>query len=229
VGTLLGNYGYPGYQFIRWVCDNMDITRGVVKQVGDELQKTFNAKGTERFWMAGITAIISAAILVSPKYANIIKLPVHGITEFAWSLLQKMRSAALTNTRTATDILNTFVREFHPNLLIIRKKNDAVIAQMGLQDITEETPTRTKVRGRVEHGFKPGVVTLFIERSVLNQHCYEMTFNSTAFISELALCYNVQTDVRKSLFANTKSASPRVRCVAIDIPEDDWNHVDDVA
>jgi hypothetical protein len=226
VGTLADNYGYAGYQFIRWVCDNMDITRGVVKQVGDELQKSFNARGTERFWMAGITAIISAAILVSPKYANIVKLPVHGITEFASSLLQKMRAAALTNTRTASDILNTFVREYHPNLLILRKKNDAVIAQMGLQDITEETPTRTKVRGRVEHGFKPGVVTLFIERSVLNQHCYEMTFNSTAFISELATCYTVQTDVKKSLFANTKSVSPRVRCVAIDIPESQWKDVD---
>jgi hypothetical protein len=214
VGTLQDNYGYAGYQFIRWVCDNKELARGVIKQVGDELQHTFNARGTERFWMAGITAIISAALLVSPKYANVIKLPVHGIMEFAWGLLQKMRTAAHTNTRTASDILNAFVREYHPNLLILRKKNDAVIAQMGLQDITEETPTRTKV------------VTLFIERSVLNQHCYEMTFNSTAFISELAMCYTVQTDVRKSLFANTKTVGPRVRCVAIDIPETQWRDVD---
>jgi hypothetical protein len=226
VGTLADNYGYAGYQFIKWVCDNKDIARAVVKQVGDELQSTFSARGTERFWMAGITAIISAALLVSPKYANVIKLPVHGIMEFAWSLLQKMRAAAHTNTRTANDILNTFVREYHPNLLILRKKNDAVIAQMGLQDITEETPTRTKVRGRVEHGFKPGVVTLYIERTVLNQHCYEMTFNSTAFISELRQNFHVNDDVRKSLFANTKTVGPRVRCVAIDIPEAQWRDVD---
>jgi hypothetical protein len=226
VGTLADNYGYAGYQFIKWVCDNKDIARAVVKQVGDELQSTFSARGTERFWMAGITAIISAALLVSPKYANVIKLPVHAIMEFAWSLLQKMRAAAHTNTRTANDILNTFVREYHPNLLILRKKNDAVIAQMGLQDITEETPTRTKVRGRVEHGFKPGVVTLYIERTVLNQHCYEMTFNSTAFISELRQNFHVNDDVRKSLFANTKTVGPRVRCVAIDIPEAQWRDVD---
>jgi hypothetical protein len=226
VGSLADNYGYAGYQFIKWVCNNKDTTRKVVKQVGDELQRLFDAKGTERYWMAGITAIISAAVLVGSKYANVIKLPIQGITEFAGELLYKMRAASQANTRTANDILNTFVREYHPNLLILRKKNDAVIAQMGLQDITEETQTRSKVRGRVEHGFKPGVVTLYIERTVLNQHCYEMTFNSTAFLKELEQSYKVDKDVRKSLFANTKSVGPRVRCVSIDIPESQWRDVD---
>lgn len=226
VGTLLDNYGYAGYQFMRWVCNNKDTTRTIVQQVGDELQKIFNATGTERFWMAGITSIISAAILVGPKYANIIQLPVNGLINFSYQLVQKMRVATKTNTRTANDILNTFVREYYPNLLILRKKNDAVIAQMGLQDVTEETQTRTKVRGRVEHGFKPGVVTLYIERTVLNHHCYEMTFNSTSFINELKQSYHVDTDIRKSLFANTKSVGPRVRCVAIDIPESQWRDTD---
>jgi len=223
VGTLQHNYGYAGYQFIRWVCDNKETVRSVVSQVGTELQQRFNASGTERYWMAGATAIVAAALLVSPQYANIIKMPVQGITNFAEELIKKMRSAAGTNTRTATDILNAFVREYHPNLLVLRKKSDKVIAQMGLQEITEETQTRAKVRGRVEHDFKPGVVTLYIERAVLNHHCYEMTFNSTAFLKEIGQLYTVHTDVRKSMFANTKSASPRVRCVAIEIPEENWN------
>jgi hypothetical protein len=223
VGTLQHNYGYPGYQFIRWVCDNKETVQKVVTEVGDELQKRFGASGTERYWMAGITAIVAAALLVSPKYANIVRLPVQGIANFSEALVRKMRAAAGANARNATDILNAFVREYHPNMLILRKKSDQVIAQMGLQDITEETQTRTKVRGRVEHGFKPGYTVLFIERAVLNQHCYEMTFNSTAFLKELSSIYTVHTDVRKSLFANTKSVSPRVRCVAIEIPEEAWN------
>lgn len=223
---LNSHYGVAGERYVKWLVQNQEQARSITMQVIAQIKRDWQMSGDERFWAAGCGCVIAGAILASSKYANIIDLPVDGIIESLHKLVVKARKIVKSGTRTAEDVLNAFTREHFGSFVVLRISNGSLMAALGNGQEIDQTITRSKVMGRVEHEIaKRGYVEYFIEEQVLKAHCVSMSFGYEAFKRNIqAIRGYVVQFTRKDMMAKTKGPQMRVRTISISRPiEDDTN------
>jgi hypothetical protein len=219
------NYGVAGDKYVRWLVLNQDTARDITNRVIRRLKVEWNMSGDERFWAAGCGAVVAGAILASSKYAGIIDLPVDEIIRSLKKLVDKARTVVKTGARTAEDILNAFIRENYGGFVVLRISDGTLLAQLGNGQAVDQSITRSKIMGRVEHQIsKVGHVEFFVEEQVIKAHCVAMSFGYDRFKKAIVSTpgYVVQF-MRKDMMAKTKGPQMRVRAMAISRPvsEDD--------
>jgi len=209
------NYGIAGRKWIRWLQKNMDTAEEVFRWVEKNWREETKADDNERFWIYGIVSIITAAILLGPKYANILNVPVKPIFNFLHGLVKDMRSVIKSNMSDALDVLNAYTREFVGNFVMI----DCSAAQKFNLSHLVQPATRTKsaVRGRIEYEIAPGYSDYYIEIKLLKIHCAAIGYSYLDFERELGNIPGVSVGppVRKDLLAHTGGPAMRVLCLKI--------------
>ena len=172
--------------------------------------------------------MIAGAILASSKYADIIDLPVDGIIDSLHKMVIKARKIVKSGARTAEDVLNAFTREHFGSFVVLRMSNGSLLAALGNGQEIDQTLTRSKVMGRVEHEIaKRGYVEYCIEEQVLKAHCVSMSFGYEAFKRNIQGIrgYVVQF-IRKDMMARTRGPQMRVRAISISRPIEDDPHAE---
>ena len=222
IKALWENYGVVGEQYVRWLVQHEDVARSVTLRVIARLKKEWKMSGDERYWAAGCGAVVAGAILVSSKYAGIIDLPIENIVASLFKLVEKARKVVRTGARTAEDVLNAFIRDNYGYFVVLRvdREKRELLAHLGSGQAIDQSITRNKVMGRVEHQVsKVGHVEFFIEEQVIKAHCVAMSFGYDRFKQQIAGTpgYVVQF-MRKDMMARTKGPQMRVRAMSISRP-----------
>jgi hypothetical protein len=145
------NYGVAGDKFVRWLVMNQDVARDVTNRVIRRLKVEWSMSGDERFWAAGCGTVVAGAILASSRYASIIDLPVEEIIKSLKKLVDKARTVVKTGARTAEDVLNAFIRENYGGFVVLKISDGSLLAQLGNGQAIDQSITRSKIMGRVEH------------------------------------------------------------------------------
>jgi hypothetical protein len=214
------NYGVAGEKFVRWLVMNQDVARDVTNRVIRRLKVEWGMTGDERFWASGCGTVVAGAILASSRYAGIIDLPVDEIIKSLKKLVDKGRTVVKTGARTAEDVLNAFIRENYGGFVVLKISDGSLLAQLGNGQAIDQSVTRSKIMGRVEHQIsKVGHVEFFVEEQVLKAHCVAMSFGYDRFKKAIASTpgYVVQF-IRKDMMAKTKGPQMRVRAMSISRP-----------
>jgi len=217
------NYGVAGDKFVRWLVMNQDVARDVTNRVIRRLKVEWGMSGDERFWAAGCGTVVAGAILASSRYAGIIDLPVEEIIKSLKKLVDKARTVVKTGARTAEDVLNAFIRENYGGFVVLKISDGSLLAQLGNGQAIDQSITRSKIMGRVEHQVsKVGHVEFFVEEQVLKSHCVALSFGYDRFKKTISSTpgYVVQF-MRKDMMARTKGPQMRVRAMCISRPVSD--------
>jgi hypothetical protein len=207
--TLPENYGVAGEAYARWLVRNVDTVRKVTKNTYTEVFKNFNATGDERFWIAGCTAIIAAARLISHKHAGIIDIPLTEVAEFLHDVILNMRGETRRMKRVAEDVLNEFTKRNFGKLVTVNGKMARVA---GIE--VAETMDKRDLCGRVEKGLTEGWLDYYIEERELKSFCSSLSYGYTEFKRDIAQTCTVQY-LRKDLLSGTKGPTLQVRCIHI--------------
>ena len=229
IKALWENYGVVGETYVRWLVQNEATAREVTLRTIARLKQDWKMSGDERFWAAGCGAVVAGAILASSTHANIIDLPVAEIIKSLYKLIEKARKVVRTGARTSEDVLNAFIRDNYGSFVVLRvdPERRELLAHLGTGQAIDQSITRNKVMGRVEHQVsKVGHVDFFIEEQVLKAHCVAMSFGYDRFRQQIANVpgYVVQF-MRKDMMARTKGPQMRVRAMSITrpvTPDDDF-------
>lgn len=218
---LKQNYGVAGEAWVRWLVKNQDVAKAVLRKVDARLKETIKFTDLERYWHAGCTTTVAAAILLGPKYANIIELPVQGIVDSLKELVEKARKKFLSNVRTAEDVLNSYTGNNYGGFIIIKANEEKkVLASWGNGETVDKSITRSKVLGRVEHGvLTPGYIDYFLEEQLLKQHCVNMSYGYDDFKEQISQMFTVHF-VKKDMLARTNGPSMRVNVMHISCKEE---------
>lgn len=223
---LMTNHGVAGEMYVRWLVQNQETAERLTKETIQYLKKEWDMTGDERYWAAGCGSVVAGAIMASSKYANIVDLPIEEIIKSLKKLIDKARAVVRTGKRTAEDVLNAFTREHFGQFVVVKMSDGALMAALGSGQVIDQTITRSKIMGRVEHGVtKKNYVEYFIEEQVLKAHCVSMSFGYKQFIDQISKTdgYVVEYQ-RKDMMAKTKGPQMRVRAISISRPlEDDPN------
>jgi hypothetical protein len=129
-------------------------------------------------------------------------------------LVDKARKVIRNSVRNSDDVLNAFTRDNYGNFVVVRVSDGRLLAELGNGGIIDQSLTRNKIMGRVEHGFTPGYVDYYIEEQVLKAHCVSMSYGFDDFKRSMAETYSV-TFGRKDMMAKTKGPQMRVRVMHI--------------
>lgn len=227
---LRSNYGVAGEAWVRWLVTHQDTVRNIFAKTHARLRDELRFADDERYWHAGCTAIMAAAILLGEKYSGILPdLPMQALVDALRDIIDKAREAQRRSIRDAEDILNTFTREFFGKFVVIRKdKENTIMAEMG-KDLTGQTSTRNTVMGRIEHGVNgTNAVDYYIEEQILKQHCAAMSYGYADFRRQFQdkvqneghRFLHVAFGVKKDLLARTDGPSMRVNCMHLRIHKD---------
>jgi len=220
IQLLKENYGHAGKRFAKWLAANRETAQRVTMQVYKEFRAEVNGVGGERFWVAGCAACIAAAILIGKQYANIVDIPVKGITEVYKKMIEEARVVVSTNVRTAEDILNSYTREFFGGFVVmyIHDQTKKFVTTRGDSSIIDGSITRAQVRGRVEHDKVPGFVRYYIEETQLRAWCSSLNYGYADFLKKLEAEFAV-VRTKKDMLSGTRGPQMRVSALQITRPE----------
>jgi hypothetical protein len=216
---LRRNYGVAGEAWVRWTVANQSTVRKVWLETHEQLRQIMKFSDEERYWHAGCTSDVAAAILLGPSYSNILTVPVQGVSDALLKLVISARSVHARARRSAEDVLNTYTREFYGKFVVIRRGEDDKFVTEWNMSAEGKTSTRNTVMGRIEHGSThPDYIEYFIEEQLLRKHCASMSFGYTDFKNKLEAGqkeggYAVRFGVKKDMLARTDGPALRVTCM----------------
>jgi len=216
VKSLSNNYGVAGDKLIRWMVTNIDTVKKVLEDTTLALKKEFNGTPDERFWTAGNGCIVTMAILLSKKYANIVDIPVRPVIESLRKVVEDSRKLIRGSKRSAEDILNSYTRDNYGKFVVVKVVNGLKEAMLGGGGTIDQSITRSQVTGRVEHDVTPNHVDYYIEEQQLRAHCVTMSYGYDDFKEEMQKLptYKI-TYIKKNMLAGTRGPMMRVNAMHI--------------
>jgi hypothetical protein len=214
IKSLQHNYGVAGYVLAEYMAKHVDEFPAMVSEVVSRMYVEFGATNDERFWMAGIGAAVAAGIVMSGKHADIVDLPMRGIIEHYRKVVDYMRNNMKHSAKSAEDVLNAYTRDSYGNFVVVKAGGGSFIAELGTGEVIDQTITRTKVSGRVEHGLTPGYIDYFIEEQLLRAYCSSMSFGYSDFKRQISLLYKVEY-IKKDMMSKTRGPQMRVNVMKI--------------
>lgn len=217
IKSLQENYGVAGYVLSDYLAKNFDAFPELVSGSVRRMYVEFKATNDERFWMAGVGALVTAGLVMGSKHANIIDLPMAHIIAHLKTVVEGMRANMKHSAKNAEDVLNAYTRESYGNFIVIHEVVGGYMATLGLEDdqkINWRELTRSNVAGRIEHGITEGYIDYFIEEQLLKAYCSSMSFGYAEFKRQLSGMCRVEF-IKKDMMARTKGPQMRVNVMKI--------------
>lgn len=213
--SLQHNYGVVGDVLAQYFVDHRAELQKLIPEIVTRMYKEFNATNDERFWMAGIAAVVGAGLLLSDKHTGIVNIPLGKIIDAYKDVVTRMRESIKGGTRSAEDVLNAYIRENYGQLIIVRRDaTKRIVALFGTgQEVQAVTP-KTRIMGRVEH-LDEDFVDFFIEERMLRAHCAALSFGYTDFKKNLSSIGIIERMPRKDMTNRTDGPPMRVSVLRI--------------
>ena len=216
VKSLQHNYAVAGHMLVEYMAKNVDMLKTLVPDIVTNMYKEFDATNDERFWMAGLAELVGAGVLLSKEHAGVVDIPMGKIIEFLHGIITGMRNNIKGNARSAEDVLNTYTRDHYGSFIVIRHiEGNRVLAELGSGKEVDDSTTRARIMGRIEHGTTPGYIDYFIEQSMLKACCANMSFGYADFKRQLGAMFKVTEISKKDMTAKTRGPQMRVAVLKI--------------
>jgi hypothetical protein len=216
IKSLQHNYAVAGYMLVEYMAKNVDLLKTMVPEAVHGVYKEFNATNDERFWMAGIATIVAVGGLMGDKHAGIINFPMKEIVACLKKVVTAARANIKSSSRDAEDVLNSYTRENYGSFIVVRHIDGGrILAELGDGGVVDQSITRSRIMGRVEHGITKDHIDYFIEEQMLKSYCSTMSFGYADFKRQLSQMFSVTPMPKKDMTARTKGPQMRVAVLKI--------------
>ncbi len=216
IKSLQSNYAVAGEVLAQFFADNVPLLRELVPECVRRMYEEYKAPNDERYWMAGVGAVVAAVLIFSDKHTGLANIPAKEIIEAYRRQIDHLRLCIKGGKRTAEDVLNAYIQEYQGKFVVVKFGEKAGPAAM-FSDGTSvgKMTTKQEVMGRVEHGVSPGCIDFYIEERLLRSFCSNMSFSYTTFKTEIAHIFSVYQAPKKDMLAKTDGPPLRVTALKL--------------
>ena len=216
IKSLQSNYALAGEVLAQFFADNVPLLRELVPECVRRMYEEYKAPNDERYWMAGVGAVVAAVLIFSDKHTGLANIPAKEIIEAYRRQIDHLRLCIKGGKRTAEDVLNAYIQEYQGKFVVVKFGEKAGPAAM-FSDGTSvgKMTTKQEVMGRVEHGVSPGCIDFYIEERLLRSFCSNMSFSYTTFKAEIAHIFSVYQAPKKDMLAKTDGPPLRVTALKL--------------
>jgi hypothetical protein len=170
------NCGWAGPEFVKYIINNLDTVRFLLKEVQGKVDKRARLSSENRFWSAGIAATLTGLVLA--KRAGLHDFDVSSI--FNWIVKQVISNKVRADDMGASALqtLNDYIHDNWGSILWIKstddlRKSDAVV-------VPEVMP-----KGKLVARYETDVKKMYLIPKPLKEWCGKQQINYSSFIDEL--------------------------------------------
>ena len=213
------NYGHAGPEFVRYLVNNPDRVRQVVRYTEQKLERAVEPTSDERFWRAWAVTVLAAIPLA--QEAKILEFDCGHAEKFIYELFVRQRTVAVKLRESATEILARYINSFFNQFLIVTDMGGGggKNALVGFKALADSKFTSKEIKGRLEKVEGSDDAKLFIEEAAFRTWCqHEKRLDSAELLRELSVGRGVRTGRMKRLFADTNlGVDFPLPCVEIEV------------
>ena len=216
--ALSENYGIAGRIYAKWLVENKETAQAVLASVTERWRLYIGASDVERFWTSGVGALLAAATLCGPKYANIFPFETLPLSKEYARWVGAARTLIGNNIRDAVDLLNAYTREFHGQFIKFDRKDKEKggMALFSNGESPNSMSARGRIAGRVEYNINKGWIDYYIDVSTMKRYVSERNISYEGFKKELMASDGlVVKEKRKDLLARTSGPELVTLCLCI--------------
>lgn len=223
------NYGHAGPEFVKYLVNNPDRVRQVVRYTEQKLERAVEPTSDERFWRAWAITVLSAIPLA--QEAKILEFDCSHAEKFVHDLFVRQRLVAIKLRESASEILARYINRFFGQFIVVTDMGGGggKNALVGFRALADSKFTSRDIRGRLEKVEGSDSAKLFIEEAAFRMWCqHEKRLDAGELLKELSAERKVRLSRPKRLFADTNMGVDfPLPCVEIEVSvRDDIDSLD---
>lgn len=176
VPRLIDNSGHAGRVYLKYIVSNREKVQEVMAKVRIALTKAGGLSQEERFWLSGMTAIISGLSIA--KSLDLVKFDIKALMEWSIRQVKVMRTLVGESETNAIDQFGVMLNELSSRFLVTDREGDARTNE-GRAIVLH--PPRGDLAGRVVTQTQ----TLYLPISVLRKWCSDNQADYREMVDEL--------------------------------------------
>lgn len=214
INALRENYGVVGRAYAQYLASNSEKVKQLVATLGEALAREVKGTQTDRFWLAAVTSILAAGVLVNAL--GVAQVDAKALKQWLLVQLQRQRSAASSAYEATSDRASSLVADFankHRHQLIIcdklrRKGYNGAIAIAIVPQVAPIVGVLAKDDAVLRVDMKAFKDWIYVERKE----------SPSQIVADLML--NGAAETRAQLDVGLPDATgSRVRCLDIPLPK----------
>ena len=213
---LAENYGHAGEVYIKWLVDNLEEARALVKKVQAKIDAEVQFTSRERFWSASAACNIAGGLIA--KGLNLHDFDMKEIYEWLKKMLAEMRIEVKPPQYTPVTTLGEFINAHMNNALVVNGGSDS---RSSLVPLPFSEP-----RGELLIRYEPDTKELFIAAKQFKDFCVEQQTNYRTVLHQLHGLKIFVEATNKRMSKGMKVVSPAVRVLKFDASNTEFLHID---
>lgn len=167
--TMYGNYGWALDVFVKYCVENQQLVEQGVRKMHSELIAEYNGQPNERFWFAGMAAILYGCELANQLDITTYNLPA--LRAQVAGVLAKSRNSVSESTRDVADIIAAFYSDCYGYAVEVTQRTAPV----------KEWVVSREPRGKFFIRYETDLGKMYVLRSQFNKWCRDNNVESKEF------------------------------------------------
>jgi hypothetical protein len=203
---LMNNYGFAGEIYAKYLVDNLEEVKDLIRQVQARIDKEVQFTSRERFWSA-VAACNIAGGLIS-RSLGLHNYDMKEVYKWMVKMLGEMREDVAPPQSNPDAIVGEFVNAYLNNLLVVNGEIDARSTLVAM-------PTQ-EPKGELLIRFEPDTKCLFIAAKQFKDYCVKSQINYKELLQQLKTSGVFIEAVNKRMSKGMRVISPAVRVLQFD-------------
>ncbi len=198
---LFENYGHAGEIYAKYLVDNLEDVKDLIRQVQARIDKEVQFTSRERFWSAVAACNIAGGLIARSLGLHDFDMKV--IYKWMTDMLNEMRDEVAPPQTSPITTLGEFMNSHVQNTLIVDGEVDA-------RSTLSAMPTQ-EPKGELLIRFEPDTKDVFIAAKQFKDYCVKFQINYKDLLKQLKDMEVYAEAVNKRMSKGMKISSPAVR------------------
>lgn len=213
---LFENYGHAGEIYFKYLVDNLEDVKALIKKIQAKIDKDVQFTSRERFWSA-VAACNIAGGLIS-KNLGLHDYDMRAVYAWLVGMLGEMREDVKPPVDTPLTILGDFLNGHINNAVVVNGEVDARSNMVALPML--------EPRGELLVRYEPDTKGLWIAAKAFKDHCVSQQINYKDALKQLGDLGVFKETANKRMSKGMKLATPAVRALHFDVSQTDSLQLD---
>lgn len=210
------NYGHAGEIYLRYLVDNLEDCKSLIKKVQAKLDADVQLTSRERFWSATVACNIAGGLIA--RHLGLHDFDMSAIYEWVCKLLREMREDVKPPSDTPISMLGDFLNSHIHNAVVVN----------GIADKRSnlESEALLKPKGELLVRFEPDTKELWIAAKAFRDECVKRQINYKDLLAELKKMGVYRDAVNKRMSKGLELSTPAVRALHFDTTSAEFLRLD---
>lgn len=213
---LKANYGHAGEIYAKWLVENLEEAKELVRSIQAKIDKELKLTQRERFWSAVLASNIAGGLIA--KNLGLISWDMKAIYNWATKMMLGLRVEVKPPATDVVSVIGDYINRHMQNILVVKDEVDRRSAIV--------TAPIQEPRGELLIRYEPDTKKMFLAAKAFKNDCVKYQVNYKDTVNQLEKKGIFLGTQNKRLSKGMQIVSPGVHCLMFDCANADFIDMD---